>query len=179
VTGASGGLGTAAMQLAAIAGGRVIALTRSPGKTDMLRKAGAHEVVVIGPDGKFADQIDALTGGDGVDVVIDNVGSPVFWEAFQSLALHGRYAVVGQIVGERVEINLARIFFKRAQLLGVGSVSRAQLADAAQLMAQGRLRPWLDRILPLEKVAEAHELVERGAAAGRVVLMAEPSRNQT
>jgi NADPH:quinone reductase-like Zn-dependent oxidoreductase len=179
VTGASGGLGTAAMQLAAIAGGRVIALTRSPGKTDMLRKAGAHEVVVIGPDGKFADQIAALTGGDGADVVIDNVGSPVFWDAFQSLALHGRYAVVGQIVGERVEINLARIFFKRAQLLGVGSVSRAQLADAAQLMAQGRLRPWLDRILPLEKVAEAHELVERGAAAGRVVLMAEPSRNQT
>jgi NADPH:quinone reductase-like Zn-dependent oxidoreductase len=179
VTGASGGLGTAAMQLAAIAGARVIALTRSLGKIDMLRKAGAHEVVVIDKEGKFASQIEALTGGDGIDVVIDNVGSPVFWEAFQSLALHGRYAVVGQIVGERVEINLARIFFKRAQLLGVGSVSRAQLADAAQMMAQGRLRAWVDRILPLESVAEAHDLVERGAASGRVVLMADPPRNPT
>src|ERR1700722_17129542 len=157
VTGASGGVGIAAMQLAGVAGARVIALTRSPDKVGILRKAGAHDVVVMDRDGKFAEKVSELTAGDGVEVVIDNVGSPVFWEAFQSLALHGRYAVVGQIVGERVEINLARIFFKRAQLLGVGSVSRAQLADAAQMMAQGRLRPRVDRILPLESVAQAHE----------------------
>jgi acryloyl-coenzyme A reductase len=172
VTGASGGVGIAAMQLAGIAGARVIALTRNPEKVEILRQAGAHDVVVMERDGKFAEKISELTAGYGVDVVIDNVGSPVFWEAFQSLALHGRYAVVGQIVGERVEINLAHIFFKRAQLLGVGSVSRAQLADVAAMTAQGLLRPWVDRVLPLEQVALAHDLVESGNATGRVVLVA-------
>src|SRR5262249_53886993 len=100
----------------------------------------------------------------------------VFWECFQSLGLHGRYGAVGQLFGERVEINLARVFFKRAQILGVGSVSRVQLADAAALMAQGRLNAQIDRVLPLEEVALAHELVESGKAVGRVVLMTDPTR---
>ncbi|MBV1867263.1 MAG: zinc-binding dehydrogenase, partial [Marinosulfonomonas sp.] len=106
----------------------------------------------------------------GVDVVIDNVGSAVFWECFQSLALHGRYAVVGEVVGKRIEVNLARIFFKRAQLLGVGSVSRVQLADVAALCADGKLHARIDSVLPLEQVAEAHRRVELGLASGRVVL---------
>lgn len=178
VTGASGGLGIASIQLAKLSGARVMALTRSPAKAEALREVGADDVVAVGDGGGFASQVLALTEGHGVDVVIDNVGSPVFWEAFQSLALHGRYAVVGQIVGERVEINLARIFFKRAQLLGVGSVSRAQLADVAALTAKGLLRPRIDRILSLEDVALAHELVETGKAAGRVVLMADPTRRR-
>jgi NADPH:quinone reductase-like Zn-dependent oxidoreductase len=176
VTGATGGLGVPSMQLAKIAGARVLALTRNASKAAMLREAGADDIVVMDGDGKFASKIAELTDGYGVDVVIDNVGSPVFWECFQSLALHGRYAAVGQLVGERVEINLARIFFKRAQILGVGSVSRVQLSDVATLMAHGHLSAQIDRILPLEDVALAHELVESGKAAGRVVLMADATR---
>lgn len=173
VTGATGGLGVASIQLARHAGARVIALTRSAAKANMLTELGAHEVVVIPADGKFSPQILALTDGQGVDVIIDNIGSPVFWESFQSLALHGRMAIVGQIVGERVQLNLAHIFFKRAQLLGVGSVSRTQLSDAAELMARGVLKPQIDKVLPLSQVAEAHQLVEAGKASGRVVLTME------
>jgi NADPH:quinone reductase-like Zn-dependent oxidoreductase len=176
VTGATGGLGIPSMQLAKIAGARVLALTRSASKAGMLRAAGADDIVVMDGDGKFVGEVKEMTEGYGVDVVIDNVGSPVFWECFQSLAMHGRYAAVGQLVGERVEINLARIFFKRAQILGVGSVSRAQLADVAALMAQGRISAQIDRVLPLEQVALAHELVESGKAAGRVVLMTDATR---
>jgi len=170
VTGATGGLGVVSVQLAGMAGGHVIALTRSESKTAMLRDIGAHETVVIPPDGKFSQKVLDLTEGYGADVIIDNIGSPVFWECFQSLALHGRFAVVGQLTGERVEINLARIFFKRAQLLGVGSVSRAQLSDVAALMAQGQLRPQIDKVMPLEQVAIAHDLVESSRVSGRVVL---------
>jgi acryloyl-coenzyme A reductase len=170
VTGATGGLGIASIQLARLAGARVIALTRSSAKTAILRDLGADEVVVIPKDGKFSQTILALTNGQGVDVVIDNVGSPVFWESFQSLALHGRIAIVGQIVGERVSFNLAHIFFKRAQLLGVGSVSRAQLNDVAVLSAKGLLRSHVDKILPLEEVVTAHNLIESGTISGRIVL---------
>ena len=135
----------------------------------MLRDLGADEVVVIPRDGKFSQTILALTEGQGVDVVIDNVGSPVFW-VLRSLALHGRIAIVGQIVGERVSFNLAHIFFKRAQLLGVGSVNCAQLHDAAMLSAKGLLHSHVDKTMPLEEVVASHELIEFGTVSGRIVL---------
>ncbi|MGZ8362037.1 MAG: zinc-binding dehydrogenase, partial [Allosphingosinicella sp.] len=118
----------------------------------------------------FSKQVRALTGDDGVDVVVDNVGSRVFNPGFDSLAVHGRYAMVGQLFGEEISINPARVFFKRAALLGVGSVSRSQLEDAIEFAARGIVRPQVSHVLPLSEVARAHEIVEGGAAAGRVVL---------
>lgn len=171
ITGATGGVGLPAVQLARHAGAHVIALTRSADKRDALIEAGAHEVVVMAPDGGFARQVRDLTDGEGADVVVDTVGSRVWNEGFDSLALHGRYAFVGQLFGEEISINPARIFFKRAQLLGVGSVSRAQLSDVIALTAQGALKPLVGKMLPLEQVAEAHRLVERAALVGRVVLI--------
>ncbi len=171
VTGATGGVGWPSVQLGKLAGARVIAVTREAAKSAALIEAGADEVVVMDRDGRFAKQVRALTGDLGVDVVIDNVGSRVFNECFDSLALHGRYALVGQLFGESIDINLARIFFKRAQLLGVGSVNRVQLADVIALTASGQLRPRIAEVMPLERVSEAHAIVEKGQAVGRVVLM--------
>jgi len=169
VSGAAGGVGLPAVQLAALSGARVIALTREPAKADALRGAGAAEVVQITqPD--FSPAVRELTDGRGVDVVIDTVGSPVFAASFRSLAVHGRYALVGQLNGGEVAINPARVFFKRASLLGVGSVSRAQLTDVIDLAARGLLTARVDRTLPLDSVVEAHRAVESGSAVGRVVL---------
>lgn len=175
VTGAAGGVGHAAVQLARLAGARVLTHTRSAAKVEDLQAAGA-DAVVVSPDGDFAAEVRQLTGGAGVDAVIDTVGSPVFAAAFSALAVHGRYACVGQVNGEEAAINLARIFFKRAHLLGVGSVSRSQLEDTIALVAAGRIRPRVDRTLPLAEVATAHRLIEDGALCGRVVLT--PQSNQ-
>lgn len=169
VTGATGGVGIPAAQIAMATGLRVIAVTRSARKRAMLADLGVHDIVVAEPD-DFAKQVRALTDGQGVDIVIDTVGSRVFDAAFDSLAVHGRYAMVGQLYGEEIAINPARIFFKRAAILGVGSVSRAQLEDAVALAARGVIRPQIGEVLPLEQAAEAHRLVEGGAAVGRVVL---------
>jgi NADPH:quinone reductase-like Zn-dependent oxidoreductase len=171
VTGASGGVGSPAVQLAQLAGARVIGLTRDPAKEEALRADGAEEVVVgSGPGGEAAERIRALTAGEGVDVVIDTVGSRVFETCFDSLAVHGRIALVGELFGEEISINPARIFFKRAQLLGVGSVSRAQLEDVIALRAAGRLAVRVAKALPLERVRDAHELVEAAELPGRVVI---------
>ena len=170
VTGATGGVGVPSVQIAKAAGARVIAVTRSEDKRAFLEQVGADEVIVAGSGEDFSKQVRTLTGGEGVDVVVDNVGSRVFNACFDSLAMHGRYAMVGQLFGEEVSINPARIFFKRAQILGVGSVSRSQLEDAVALTAQGVVTPQVAEILPLRDVARAHELVEGGAVAGRVVL---------
>ncbi|HEY1854223.1 MAG TPA: zinc-binding dehydrogenase [Solirubrobacterales bacterium] len=169
VTGASGGVGSPAVQLARLAGARVIALTRDPAKEAALRADGAEEVIVQS-GGEVAERVRALTGGEGADVVLDTVGSRLFDLCFDSLAVHGRLALVGELFGEEISINPARIFFKRAQLLGVGSVSRAQLEDVVALRAAGRLAVRVAKALPLERVQEAHELVEAAALPGRVVI---------
>lgn len=170
VTGATGGVGVPSVQIAKACGAHVIAVTRSAAKRDFLVGIGADEVVIAGDGENFAGEVRDLTDGEGVDIVVDNVGSRVFDACFDSLAVHGRYAMVGQLFGEDISINPARIFFKRAQILGVGSVSRAQLADAIALAARGIVTPQVSRVLPLSEVAQAHEIVEGGAASGRVVL---------
>jgi NADPH:quinone reductase-like Zn-dependent oxidoreductase len=169
VTGATGGVGLPSVQIAKIAGARVIAVTRSAEKADMLRRAGADDVIVS--SGDFSGEVRAITNGEGADVVIDTIGSRVFDAAFNSLALHGRYAFVGQLFGENIAINPARIFFKRAQLLGVGSVSRAQLMDVVALAAAGKIKPEIAKVMPLREIAEAHRLVEGAAVHGRVVVV--------
>ncbi len=174
VTGGTGGVGWAAIQLARLAGARVIALTRSGAKAAALSESGADEVVVAVDGEDFSPEVRRLTSGGGADVVIDTVGSRVFDPCFDSLAVHGRYAFVGQLFGEGISLNPARIFFKRAQLLGVGSVSRTQLEDVIALAAAGTLRPRIARTLPLEEVAQAHRLVEEGSLVGRVVLTPPP-----
>ena len=170
VTGASGGVGLPAVQIARQAGAHVIAATRSEEKRAMLLEAGAHQVLVTEGGIDFAPAIRAMTEDEGVDVVIDTVGSRNFDGAFNSLAPHGRYAFVGQLFGETIAINPARIFFKRAHLLGVGSVSRTQLEDVVKLTEAGIVRPRIAAVMNLREIAEAHRLVEEGRIAGRIVV---------
>ncbi len=169
VTGATGGVGLPSVQLAKLAGATVIAVSRNPERRDALLEAGADHVIVD-PGLSFAPAVKDLTGGEGADVVIDTVGSRVFDAAFDSLAPHGRYAFVGQLFGEDIHINPARIFFKRAQLLGVGSVSRAQLEDVVRLAAEGRIAPRIAKVMKLKDIADAHRLVEAAALFGRIVV---------
>jgi NADPH:quinone reductase-like Zn-dependent oxidoreductase len=170
VTGATGGVGLPAVRLAKLAGATVVAVTRSESKRALLEAAGADLVLVAQPGEALAPQVRAITDGEGADVVIDTVGSAVFAEAFDALAPHGRYAMVGQLGGDTIAINPARIFFKRAALLGVGSVSRRQLGDVLRLAADGTLAVAIGRSLPLAEIAEAHRLVETAAAHGRVIV---------
>ncbi len=169
VTGATGGVGLPSVQLAKLAGAKVIAISRNPERRDALLEAGADHVIVD-PGLGFAAAVKNLTGGEGADVVIDTVGSRVFDAAFDSLAPHGRYAFVGQLFGEDIRINPARIFFKRAQLLGVGSVSRSQLEDVVRLAAEKRIAPRIAKVMKLKDIADAHRLVEAAAVFGRIVV---------
>jgi NADPH:quinone reductase-like Zn-dependent oxidoreductase len=170
VTGASGGVGRPAVELAHAAGATVIAVTRSSEKVQPLRDAGAHHVIVAEAGEDFSARVKELTEGRGVNVVVDNVGSRVFKASFKSLALGGRYVMVGQLFREDITINPAFIFFQRAQILGVGSARRDQLEDVVALAARGVIHPIVARVLPLDKIAEAHAIVERGDVFGRVII---------
>lgn len=168
VTGASGGVGLPAIEVAKAAGARVIAVTRADVKKGALIDAGADHVVVTSDD--FSEAVRALTGGEGVDIVVDTVGSRVFTPSFKSLATGGRYLVIGQLFREDISINPARIIFKAAAIHGVTSASRSQLADTVRLVAEGRLHSRVAGIMPLAEAAKAHALVEAGNVVGRIVL---------
>jgi acryloyl-coenzyme A reductase len=170
VTGASGGVGLAAIEVSKAAGATVVATTRSEAKREALTAAGADHVVVAGDSRDFSAEVLALTGGEGVDIVTDTVGSRVFMPAFRSLATGGRYLVIGQLFREDVAINPARIIFKAATITGITSARRDQLADTVRLVAAGKLHSRVARILPLAEAAQAHALVEAGNVIGRIVL---------
>lgn len=170
ISGASGGLGLPSIEITKASGGRAIALTRSEDKREALLAAGADEVIVAASGQDFSSEVMALTGDRGADAVIDNIGSAVFAPLFKCLAVGGRYAFVGQLFREDIRINPARIFFKRAVMIGVGSARRDQLEDAIGLVAAGKVKPRVALRMKLEQAAEAHAIVEAGEVVGRVVL---------
>ncbi|GEP55553.1 alcohol dehydrogenase catalytic domain-containing protein [Reyranella soli] len=170
VTGAGGGLGLHGVQLARLAGAFTIAVTTNAGKAARIREAGADEVVVFGRGEDFSAEIRRLTGGKGVDVVIDNVGSPVFEAVRRSAAYDARIVLVGQLTGDFVTFNPAQLFLRNVSILSAKGVSRSQLEDALELVARKRIKPVVERAYRLEEAALAHGMVEAGLATGRLLL---------
>jgi NADPH2:quinone reductase len=120
VLGASGGVGTATLQVARGMGARTIAVVSTTAKAEMARTAGADEVVVLA-EGGLRDQVKELTGGRGVDVVMDVVGGESFTDAVRSLAEGGRLLVVGFAAGQGIpEIKVNRLLLNNVDVRGVG-----------------------------------------------------------
>ncbi len=170
VTGAGGGLGMHAVQLARLAGACVVAQTTSPEKADRIRALGAHAVIVHGRGEDFSGAVKQATGGAGVDVAIDNVGSQLFGPIRRSMAIGGRWLMIGQLTGQFVPFNPAQLFLKNVSMLSATSTTRKQLEDCLDLVARGAVKPIISLALPLERAAQAHEMIEAGKAAGRIVL---------
>jgi D-arabinose 1-dehydrogenase-like Zn-dependent alcohol dehydrogenase len=170
VTGAGGGLGVHAIQMGKLCGATVIAQTTSPEKAPLLREMGADEVVVA-RDGRFADEVRRLARGEGVDVVCDNVGAPVFAEALRATARGARYVLVGELTGDAVTFNTARLFLKGVSLLSTTSTSRTQLADVIDLVRRRALRAVVTERFPLTDAPHVHRLMVDRKLSGRVVLL--------
>lgn len=170
VTGAGGGLGVHAIQVAKLCGAFVVAQTTSPEKVPLIREMGADEAVVA-RNGLFADEVRRVTGGEGVDVVCDNVGAPVFQEALRSCARGARYVLVGELTGDQVAFNTARLFLKGVSLLATMSTSRTQLRDVIDLVRRRRLRPTITERFELEEAPRVHRLMVEKKLTGRVVLI--------
>ena len=170
VTGAGGGLGMHAIQLARLVGAFVIAQTTSPEKADQIRALGADTVIVHKRGEDFSGAVKKASGGAGVDVAIDNVGSQLFEPIRRSMGISGRWIMIGQLTGEFVPFNPAQLFLKNVSMLSATSTTRKQLEDCLALVARGVIKPIVSLALPLEQAARAHELVETGKSAGRIVL---------
>ena len=171
VLGAGGGLGIHGVQLARLAGAEVIAVTTSPEKAAQIEAHGAHHVVVTARAEDFSREVLRLTAGRGVDVVIDNVGSPVFSSARKSLAHFGRWVLVGQVSGEYVPFNPAQLFFRGITMLSAKNATREQLKDVLDLQKRRMIHAVTPERYVLDDSAQAHVAVESGRSFGRVLIL--------
>ncbi len=176
VTGAGGGLGVHALQIAVHRGAQAIAVTTSPGKVDQLEALGALAVIDASDLPDFSGFVNALTDDAGVAAVIDTVGPPLWPETLRCLGQFGRLVLLGDVSGQPVNLRMAEVIFRDARILGVSGVSLDMLRETVRLTADGHLRPVVAQTLPLtaEGVAEAWRLVSERGPLGRVVLTPPP-----
>ena len=173
------GVGTAGLQIAKAIGARVIGTARSEEKLGRAREIGLDEAIVA-QDGKFADAVMAKTSGQGVDVVLELVGGGYVSEDVACAAKKARIVIVGLVGGTLADVHLAAVLQKRIRLQGTQlrnrpleekiEAGRAFARRVMPLVASGKLRAIVDRVLPLERVAEAHEVVQKNETFGKVVL---------
>ncbi|MCI0778334.1 MAG: zinc-binding dehydrogenase, partial [Chloroflexi bacterium] len=118
----------------------------------------------------LAERVKEITGGRGVDLVVDGTGALLFEAAYGSLARGGRYGVCGVTTGYRAQIHLGQLFTKQARLFGVFMGSNAELGEIVEAAGDGRIRSVVHRTLPLSEAAQAHEEMERAEHFGKFVL---------
>lgn len=169
ITGASGGVSTAAVQIARHLGARVYAVTSGAENAERIRGLGA-EFVFDRLEGDFAVAIKERTEGRGVDLVLDSVGEATWGQCLRSLARLGRLVTYGATTGPKGEIEIRHTFWKQVQVSGSTMASRAEFETVMDLVASGDLKPVVGEVLPLSEIRQAHEWLEAGLVFGKLVL---------
>ncbi len=170
IVSASSGVGSAAIQVAKrVSGAKVIATTSSEEKAAMARDLGADAVIDYSKE-DAASRIRELTGGRGVDVVLDHVGSDAWAYAMPSLAKGGRYGICGVTSGYKAELQMGLLFLKNQTVFGAFMGRMADLPHVVDLAGRGVIRGVVHRSFPLAEAGKAHEAMEALGFFGKLVL---------
>jgi len=169
ILGASGGAASASIQIAKLAGARVYAVTSSEEKAAQARALGADEVIDRTKE-DFAKEVFKRTNRRGVDVVLENTGEETWEGSLRALARGGRLVTYGGTTGPNGNTNIPLLFWKQIQIIGSTMGTADEFATVMRLVWERRLRPVVDRVLPLDQIKEAHETLEAGEQFGKIVL---------
>jgi NADPH2:quinone reductase len=170
ITGASGGVGTAAIQIAARAGARVYAVTHGPDKVRLCRELGAS-VVYDRNEVSFSREVWRDTNKQGVHLVFDTVGESVWADCLRALAPCGRLVTSGATTGSRGTTEIRLVFWKQLSILGSTMGSPTEFRRVMRMVFQGQLDAVIHEVMPLDEARRAHELLESGEVFGKVVLV--------
>jgi NADPH:quinone reductase-like Zn-dependent oxidoreductase len=173
ITGASGGLATAAMQLAKLFGATVIGTTTKPERAGELREMG-YDHVIGSKDPDAPQAVKRITGGLGADAVWDTVGGSDFFRlSVACVRLGGSVAVLGAPITEdgfELELNTLAFIFGELDVVGGRGAGRRDQDLCMKLLGEGKIRPVIDRVFPLEQAADAHRYLEGQRQLGKIVL---------
>lgn len=170
VLAAGSGVGVAAIQIAKLLGARVIATASTEVKLERAKALGADETINYESSPDFHKAVKMLTAGKGVEVVVEHVGAATWTRSVASLARNGRLVTCGATTGYEATIDIRHLFYKHLSLLGSFMGRHSELVELLPFFADGRLKPVVDRVLPLEEAAEAHQLMGDRAQFGKIVL---------
>jgi NADPH2:quinone reductase len=177
VHGAGGGVGLAAVDLGKLMGARVIASASTEAKLMVAKKLGADHG--INYTNGFREEVKALTGGRGADVIYDPVGGDVFDESVRSVAPFGRILVVGFAGGRAAEAKTNHLLVKDVSVIGytVGGLQKHKPARVDEMydvlldwLAHGRIKPFVSHVLPMEEAVAAYQLIVDREVIGKVIL---------
>ncbi|MFD5493518.1 NAD(P)H-quinone oxidoreductase [Streptomyces sp. NPDC001812] len=181
VHGGSSGIGTMAIQLAKAVGARIAVTAGTKEKLDRCAELGA-DILIDYREQDFVAELKEATGGAGADVILDIMGAKYLDRNVQALAVNGRLAIIGMQGGVKGELNIGALLRKRAAISATSLRARPLEEKAAivaavrehvwPLIADGHVRPVVDRELPMPEAAEAHRVVEESGHVGKVLLVA-------
>jgi NADPH:quinone reductase-like Zn-dependent oxidoreductase len=169
ILGASGGVATAAIQIARLAGAKVYAVTSSPEKAEKARALGADWVVDRTAE-NWSKAVHVATNKRGVDLVLENVGAATWFDSLRSAAKGGRIVTFGATTGPRPETHIALIFWKQLSILGTTMSTRQEFHDVMNLVWQGKLKPVVDSIFSMDEAVAAYQRLEAGEQFGKIVI---------
>ena len=169
VVGAGGGVNSMAIQLAKLAGATVFVVAGDVKKAKLARQWGA-DVTIDRSETDWGREVARLTHKRGVDVVVDNVGKATLSTSMMAVARGGRIVIVGNTSGAMAEIDIRYIFGKQIRLIGSTMGTHQDFHDIATLLWSGRLKPIIDRVMPMSQGKEAYEIMEKGEQFGKIIL---------
>jgi NADPH:quinone reductase-like Zn-dependent oxidoreductase len=169
VLGAGSGVGSAAIQIAKLAGARVIATAGSEEKLAKARELGADEVILHSKQ-DIAAEVKRLTNRRGVDVVFEHVGQATWEQSIRSLAAGGRLVTCGATTGYEGKIDIRYLFTRQISILGSYMGGKAELCSVLELVGRGLLKPVIDTVMTLAQAVEAHRRLENREQFGKIVL---------
>jgi NADPH:quinone reductase-like Zn-dependent oxidoreductase len=157
------------IQIAKLAGAFVYTVASNDQKAQLAKELGA-DVVLDRSQVDWGGEIYKLTAKRGVDVVVDNVGKATLTTSMQALARGGRIVIVGNTSGPQTEIDIRFIFGKQISLIGSTMGSHQDFKDVVGMLWSGKLKPVIDRVMPLSEGRAAYEIMEKGELLGKIVL---------
>ncbi len=170
ILGASGGVGSASVQIAKLAGARVFATASTDEKLRKLKELGA-DVVINYAENDFSQEVWQLTNKRGVDVVIDSIGEATWQKSLRSLARGGRLVTFGATTGPTPPTDIRLVFWRQLKIIGTTMGNRKEFSDVMRLIWQKRLKPMVDRVFPLKEAAQAQRLMEERGHFGKLILV--------
>ncbi|MGD2044662.1 MAG: zinc-binding dehydrogenase [Gemmatimonadota bacterium] len=170
ITGASGGVGTAAIQIAARAGAEVYAVTHGPDKVRKCRELGAS-IVYDRQEVSFSREVWRDTKKKGVHLAFDTVGESIWADCLRALAPMGRLVTSGATTGSRGSTEIRLVFWKQLSILGSTMGSPTEFRRVMRLVFEGKLDAVIHEVMPLDEAARAHQMLEAGEVFGKIVLV--------
>ena len=170
IIGAGGGVNTASIQIAKLAGAKVYVVGSTAEKCKRAEDLGADVTINREETPNWSKAMYKMTNKQGVDVVVDNVGAATLTDSIRSTRIGGRLLIVGNTSGPKVEIDLRQVFFRHMSIIGSTMGPHQDYVKVMNLVFEGKLKAVIGEVLPLAEARKAHEMLENFEVFGNIVL---------